>query len=99
MVSVHSIIVGVNFSFKQLNVGRDTFEASATECSKSTKFRDDICGPIASSMDESMFQLVISRWRNAFDALKETKNYKFLSAAGSLMKSMVICTSWLTKCY
>ncbi|XP_044504324.1 protein timeless homolog isoform X2 [Mangifera indica] len=75
--------------FSKLNVGRDTFEASATECSKSTMFRDNICGPIASSMDESMFQLVISRWRNAFDALKETKNYKFLSAAGSLMKSMI----------
>lgn len=41
-------------------------------------------------MNESMFQLVISKWRSAFDALKETHDYKFLSAAGSLMKNMVI---------
>lgn len=41
-------------------------------------------------MNESMFQLVISKWRYAFDGLKETHDYKFLSAAGSLLKIMVI---------
>lgn len=41
-------------------------------------------------MNDSMFQLVISKWRYAFDGLKETHDYKFLSAAGSLLKIMVI---------
>ena len=34
-----------------------------------TIFRGDICGPIAESMKESMFKLVILNWRNAFDGL------------------------------
>ncbi|KAF5467568.1 hypothetical protein F2P56_017379 [Juglans regia] len=40
-------------------------------------------------MNEPMFQLVILKWRSAFEGLKETNNYKFLSAAGSLMKTMI----------
>ncbi|KAK1577022.1 hypothetical protein Q3G72_018520 [Acer saccharum] len=67
----------------------DTSEASADEFTDSTLFKGNICGPIASSMDDSMFQLVISKWRYAFDGLKETKEYNFLSAAGSLMKNMI----------
>uniref|UniRef100_A0A7N0TEM8 Timeless N-terminal domain-containing protein n=1 Tax=Kalanchoe fedtschenkoi TaxID=63787 RepID=A0A7N0TEM8_KALFE len=55
----------------------------------STLFDGNICGPIASSMNESMFLLVISKWRQAFEGLKETKNYKFLSAAGSVMKTLI----------
>ncbi|KAJ0098814.1 hypothetical protein Patl1_20274 [Pistacia atlantica] len=73
----------------KLNAERDTSEASPTECADNTLFKGNICGPIAFTMDESMFQLVISRWRSAFDGLKETKNHKFLSAAGSLMKNMI----------
>ncbi|WCJ26141.1 DNA mismatch repair protein MSH5 [Euphorbia peplus] len=53
-----------------------------------TLFNGDVCGPIAASMTESMFLLVISRWRSAFDGLKETKDYNFLSAASSILKSM-----------
>ncbi|KAJ4705908.1 Timeless protein [Melia azedarach] len=64
-------------------------EASTDEFAGSTLFNGNICGPISSSMDESMFRLVISKWQNAFDGLKETNNYKFLSAAGSLMKNMI----------
>lgn len=37
-----------------------------------------------------MFDIVISRWRETYEALKETNDYKTLSAAGSLMKNMVI---------
>ncbi|XWS48502.1 hypothetical protein CRYUN_Cryun13aG0083200 [Craigia yunnanensis] len=66
-----------------------TSEVSADKCDDSTFFQGDICGPIAASMNESMFQLVISRWRNAFEGLKETNDYKFLSAASSLMKNMI----------
>lgn len=49
----------------------------------------DICGPIAATLNDLMFQLVIVKWRNAFEGLKETHDYKFVSAAGSLMKIMV----------
>ncbi|KAM3729911.1 hypothetical protein ACB098_12G046900 [Castanea mollissima] len=70
------------------NVGVDNFEDFDKDAD-STIFRGDICGPIAESMNESMFQLVILKWRNAFDGLKETNDYKFLSAAGSLMKNMI----------
>lgn len=74
----------------------ETSEASLDGYSDSTLFRGNICGPVAASMNESMFQLVISKWRTVSDGLKETHNYKFLSAAGSLMKIMVIYTSSLT---
>lgn len=61
-----------------------------------TCFEGDICGPIAASMNESMFSLVLSRWRNAFDGLKETKEYRLLSSAGSVTKNMV---SSCSHCY
>ncbi|KAF8020353.1 hypothetical protein BT93_G0911 [Corymbia citriodora subsp. variegata] len=65
--------------------------SSLSDCSNedSSLFSGDICGPIAASMNESMFLMVISKWRDAFDGLKETKDYKFLSAAGSLLKAMI----------
>lgn len=71
-------------------MGADISEAFIDKDANSIIFRGDICGPITESMNESMFQLVILKWRNAFDGLKETHDYKFLSAAGSLMKTMVI---------
>ncbi|KAL4348537.1 hypothetical protein GQ457_17G024620 [Hibiscus cannabinus] len=71
------------------SAGNATSEASAEKCADNTFFQGDICGPIAASMNESMFQLVISRWRNAFEGLKETNDYKFLSAASSLLKNMI----------
>ncbi|GMJ06484.1 TIMELESS [Hibiscus trionum] len=71
------------------SAGNANSEASAEKCADSTFFQGDICGPIAASMNESMFQLVISRWRNAFEGLKETNDYKFLSAASSLLKNMI----------
>lgn len=80
---------------KQPVLETEKVEASTDEFAGSTLFNGNICGPISSSMDESMFRLVISKWQNAFDGLKETNNYKFLSAAGSLMKNMVIYTSLL----
>ncbi|KAB8098538.1 hypothetical protein EE612_027819 [Oryza sativa] len=52
-------------------------------------FLGDICGPVAATLNEGMFNLVISRWREAYDSLKETHDYKTLSAAGSLMKNMI----------
>ncbi|XP_052156006.1 uncharacterized protein LOC127773847 isoform X2 [Oryza glaberrima] len=52
-------------------------------------FLGDICGPVAATLNEGMFNLVISRWRETYDSLKETHDYKTLSAAGSLMKNMI----------
>lgn len=52
-------------------------------------FKGDICGPVAETINEEMFNLVINRWRETFDGLKQTNDYKSLSAAGSLMKNMV----------
>ncbi|MBA0621832.1 hypothetical protein Godav_007422 [Gossypium davidsonii] len=69
--------------------GNAASEASADNCADDSFFQGDVCGPIAASMNESMFQLVISSWRNAFEGLKETNDYKFLSAASSLLKNMV----------
>ncbi|KAK8324273.1 hypothetical protein V6Z11_A12G291500 [Gossypium hirsutum] len=69
--------------------GNAASEASADNCADDSFFQGDACGPIAASLNESMFQLVISRWRNAFEGLKETNDYKFLSAASSLLKNMI----------
>ncbi|GAB2227644.1 hypothetical protein Droror1_Dr00009471 [Drosera rotundifolia] len=60
-------------------------------------FNGNICGPIAASMNESMFLLVIEKWRYAFEGLKELKNHKFLSVAGSLMKVMIRMLDWVLK--
>ncbi|XP_024022343.1 uncharacterized protein LOC21394741, partial [Morus notabilis] len=76
------------FTFKP-NIGADTSEVLDDAHADKTHFGGDMCGPIAASMNESMFQLVFSHWRNTFEGLKETHNFKFLSAAGSLMKNMI----------
>ncbi|KAF3772833.1 hypothetical protein EJ110_NYTH56841 [Nymphaea thermarum] len=52
-------------------------------------FHGAVCGPIAETMNEAMFTLVLSKWHYAFDSLKETHDYKFLSSSGSLMKEMM----------
>ncbi|KMZ63424.1 Timeless family protein [Zostera marina] len=49
----------------------------------------NICGQIAATMTEAMLLLVISKWRNAFDSLKETGDYKCLSSSSSLTKNMI----------
>ncbi|KAL0321504.1 UNVERIFIED_CONTAM: hypothetical protein Scaly_2446800 [Sesamum calycinum] len=63
--------------------------ASATCHDDNTLFTGSICGPIAETLNESMFLMVISKWRYAFEGLKQTNDYKFLSAAGSLVKIMI----------
>lgn len=65
-------------------------DESATSLDDDTLFKGSICGPIAETLTESMFVMVISKWRYAFEGLKQTNDYKFLSAAGSLAKVMVI---------
>ncbi|XP_057480402.1 uncharacterized protein LOC130767528 [Actinidia eriantha] len=75
--------------FLKLNKEADTLEATTNPHTDSTYFEGNICGPIAASMNESMFVLVISKWRYAYDGLKETNEYKFVSAAGSLMKILI----------
>ncbi|XP_042002147.1 protein timeless homolog isoform X1 [Salvia splendens] len=64
-------------------------EETANSLDDDALFKGSICGPIAETLTESMFLLVISKWRYAFEALKQTNDYKFLSAAGSLAKVMI----------
>ncbi|KAL5999068.1 hypothetical protein ACLOJK_010018 [Asimina triloba] len=69
----------------------ESLSPKASPVNKSTDSRifcGDVCGPIAATMNEAMFALAISKWRDAFVNLKETNSYKFLSAIGSLMKGM-----------
>ncbi|CAM0953725.1 unnamed protein product [Alopecurus aequalis] len=61
----------------------------SNECEDNLPFRGDICGPVAATLNEDMFNIVISRWRETYEDLKHTKDYKTLSAAGSLMKNMI----------
>ncbi|KAI8564941.1 hypothetical protein RHMOL_Rhmol03G0222300 [Rhododendron molle] len=75
--------------FFQPETNADVFEDSLNHHADSTLFKGNICGPIATSMNESMFLLLFSKWQYAYDGLKETKDYKFVSAAGSLMKIMI----------
>ncbi|WCJ36759.1 timeless family protein [Euphorbia peplus] len=79
------------------SIEKDNSDSSIDKCEDRTLFNGDVCGPIAASMNESMFQLVISRWRNAFDGLKETKDYNFLCAASSVMKSMILMLDLVLK--
>ncbi|CAH8329047.1 unnamed protein product [Eruca vesicaria subsp. sativa] len=66
----------------------ETPELSTDQNSGGNFSKSDICAPIAATINDRMFSLVISKWRSAFDGLKETKDFKFLSAAGSLVKTM-----------
>lgn len=54
-----------------------------------TVFQGLICAPIASTMNEPTFNIVISKWHNAFEALKETHDLKSLTTAGALIKEMI----------
>ncbi|KAJ8536836.1 hypothetical protein K7X08_035237 [Anisodus acutangulus] len=63
----------------------------------STLFRGCICGPIAESLNVSMFQLVLLRWRYSLETLKETNDRKFLYVAGSLMKTMLLMLELVLK--
>ncbi|KAL2324601.1 hypothetical protein Fmac_023659 [Flemingia macrophylla] len=77
------------YSVSKNNEGGDTFEAFDDKDADTLDFSGQICGPIVASLNESMFQLVISKWRHAYDGLKETNDYRFLAAAGSLLKNMI----------
>ncbi|KAL5202449.1 hypothetical protein ABZP36_013401 [Zizania latifolia] len=71
------------------NAGVQLPEASSNHHDDNLPFQGDICGPVAATLNEDMFNLVISRWRETYDGLKETNDYRSLSAAGSLMKNMI----------
>ncbi|KAM3412911.1 hypothetical protein ACQJBY_004216 [Aegilops geniculata] len=71
------------------NAGPQLSEISPGNECDDLPFRGDICGPVAATLNEDMFNIVLSRWREAYEDLKHTKDYKTLSAAGSLMKNMI----------
>jgi timeless len=69
------------------------------------------CGPIASTMDEDMFNLVTRKWQVYVDTSKETSDWFPPTSAGVLFKEMVwvnhasvclenyICLSFHSKCF
>ncbi len=68
------------------------------------------CGPIASTMDEDMFNLVTRKWQVYADTSKETSDWFPPTSAGVLFKEMVwvnhasclenyICLSFHRKCF
>jgi timeless len=63
-----------------------------------TLFQGLICGPIASTMNEAMFHVVVSKWYISFETLKETHDLKTLTAAGALVKEMVILNTMPYSC-
>lgn len=81
------------FQYHKFSSSKPTTEAvnetSNNQPTDSMLFAGSLCGPLSESLNESMFILVISRWRLAFDSLKETNDTPFLSAAGSLLKIMI----------
>ncbi|KAM0912601.1 hypothetical protein ACQ4PT_012694 [Festuca glaucescens] len=77
-------------SAQKSNAGPQLSETSpSNESEDNLPFRGDICGPVAATLNEDMFNIVISRWRETYEDLKQTNDYKTLSAAGSLMKNMI----------
>lgn len=48
------------------------------QCRSMSRFH--LC-PIASTMNEPMFNMVISKWHNDFDTLRETNDLKSLTKA------------------
>ncbi|KAL5568479.1 hypothetical protein UlMin_025054 [Ulmus minor] len=77
------------FLTSKSNMVADAPEDLVNTHADNTYFEGNICGPIAATMNESIFQLVFSNWRSSYEALKETHEFKFMSAAGSLMKNMI----------
>lgn len=77
-------------SLQQDTITLSELHNSPRSGSDNTLFHGDICGPLAATMNEAMFLLVISQWRDAFEGLKQTNDYKSLSAAGSIMKDMAL---------
>lgn len=68
---------------------KSNMQNSSSEAPLNGGCDDSFCGPIAATINEAMFFLVISKWQEWFEGLKITKNHKALSAAGSLMKKMI----------
>ncbi|XP_051138168.1 uncharacterized protein LOC127256292 [Andrographis paniculata] len=67
----------------------DVEKEELTTSNNDNTLRGSMCGPIAETLNEAMFQMVIAKWRSAFEGIKQTNDYKFLSAAGSLLKIMI----------
>lgn len=74
------------------NCKAKTGSAEVNECNKDvhdTVYQGLICAPIASTMNEPIFNMVISKWHYAFETLKETHDLKSLTTAGALIKEMI----------
>ncbi|MCO5566400.1 hypothetical protein L7F22_020077 [Adiantum nelumboides] len=62
---------------------------STLEGDSNRSFQEQLCGPVASTMDQDMFVMVVSRWHAYSEAAKEANDWTSLSIASSLFKEMV----------
>ncbi|KAH7442845.1 hypothetical protein KP509_02G004400 [Ceratopteris richardii] len=56
---------------------------------KDCLFQGLLCGPIASTMDQDMFTMVVLQWHKFADLAKETNDWDSLSTTSSLFKEMI----------
>jgi timeless len=69
---------------------RNKDNSDTLDSDTSCVFQGKLCGPVASTMDEDMFAMVVSRWHMYAEGAKETKDWKSLTVTGSLFKEMVL---------
>ncbi|XP_078151328.1 timeless family protein isoform X2 [Carex rostrata] len=96
---VHFVLA---FQYHHISISKKACETESPSAAlhnqeDSAHFKGDICGPVAETINEEMFNLVICRWRETFEGLKQTNDYKTLSAAGSLMKNMIFMIDLVLK--
>jgi hypothetical protein len=99
----------VQWSVKEC-LSNDRGDERGQKEAKDVTFQDR-CGPIASTMDEDMFNLVTRKWQVYVDTSKETSDWFPPTSAGVLFKEMVwvnhasvclenyICLSFHSQCF
>ncbi|KAI5080095.1 hypothetical protein GOP47_0005574 [Adiantum capillus-veneris] len=76
----------------KINTKSDTRKETAVstpEGHSDSLFQGQFCGPVASTMAQDMFVMVVSRWHTYSEAAKEANDWASLSIASSLFKEMV----------
>ncbi|CAM6108735.1 unnamed protein product [Calypogeia fissa] len=64
-------------------------DGSSDGAEKEPAAQKHLCGLIASTMDEPMFKMVLSKWQEFSDFAEEAKDWKPLAAAVAVMKDMI----------
>jgi hypothetical protein len=74
---------------RPVKIIEDYLDEAEKEAAKQAAAQKHLCGSIASTMDEDMFTMVISKWHEFATLAEQTKDWKPLAAAGGAMKDMV----------